>query len=208
MKVYLKFLGKLLLSLKKQLVGYDRPFRDEQTATRFHTKFVDFLRVFVETQKEQNPKFLRMFIVSPASKGHHQNYEGGLIEHSYLFAAYLYSRTNEGGYVGTVPLSLSIIDCFEIALFHDFCKVGLYKKTANGYAYNPDVVKHHAKLSIEYAQKLGYMINPKVKICIALHMSSWWNKEDENLLDDEDRVWVSQHLADIAAVQWADMKAC
>ena len=208
MKAYLEFLGKLLLFLKGQLIGFDRPFRDEQTADRFHAKFVDFLRAFVGAQKEQHPKFLRMLIASPASKGHHQNYEGGLMEHCYLFAAYLYSRTNEGGYNGTVPLSLSVIDCFEIALFHDFCKVGLYKKTADGYEYNPAVVKHHAKLSIEYAEKLGYMISPKVKTCIALHMSSWWNKEDENLLDDDDRVWASNHLADIAAVQWADMKAC
>ena len=64
-------------------------------------------------------------------------------------------------------------------------------------------------LLVQRCEQLGITLSDKERVCILLHMAGgWWNAEDEGALSGKDREWVARNLRTIAAVQWADMKAC
>lgn len=62
------------------------------------------------------------FFVAPASRNHHLNYEGGLLEHSWN--VYQNYKDLVEKYNLDIPEQSIIIE----SLGHDFCKIGLYKK--------------------------------------------------------------------------------
>ena len=62
------------------------------------------------------------FFVAPASSRYHLSQEGGLLEHSLNVYKRLLKMTEAMG-VNTSLETMSIV-----ALFHDFCKINLYKK--------------------------------------------------------------------------------
>ena len=143
-------------------------------------------------------------LTDPASKANHQNYVGGLTEHNFKFACYLYGRV-----LKMYPDTNLIESVVKIAVCHDLCKVGLYKLGKNDkYSYNPEEYKHHAKESISRAKILGIELNQLERICVLLHMTGgWWNDEDEAELSESDRDLIGNNIRLISAVQWADMEA-
>ena len=154
--------------------------------------------------KTRNEDIYNEFVTAPAAKNHHQNYKGGLLEHSGKFAMWLYGRA-----LAKEDLDISIEECVKIGFFHDFCKLFLYIPNNGTYWVNSDVYPHHAKRSVEIAKELGYNFSQKEKICILFHMAGgWWNDEDEEELTTSDRRWISKNLRLVSAIQWADMKAC
>ena len=152
-------------------------------------------------------QFQEQYNASPASSKYHQNYAGGLLEHCLAMGQWLYSRSLSCG--GSI--NLTVDECARIALFHDLCKVGLYRLGEDG-AYvvsDPEMHKHHASLSIQRCKEFGIKLSKTERISILLHMAgAWWNAEDVAKLTILDRWWISRHFDILAAIQWADMKAC
>jgi len=149
------------------------------------------------------PYFFNEFKKAPAAKAHHQNYEGGLIEHSFKLACYLYSRVLKIG-------GFTVDQVARVAMCHDFCKIGLYQLQSDGnYTYDKEKIKHHGLASVAYADLMSIALSQGERICVLLHMAGgWWNAEDENDLSLADRLWIGQNIQLLSAVQWADMKAC
>lgn len=146
---------------------------------------------------------------APAAAKHHQNYIGGLYEHSLKLAEILFNRTTEGGATHHI-IDLSVDECAKIGALHDLCKINLYTMNVDGtYSTDKNLYPHHGTLSVKMCKDFGIKLSQVEKICILLHMAgAWWNKEDTDALSIKDRKWISKHFDIIAAVQWADMKAC
>lgn len=160
----------------------------------------------IETAISEISEIAVEFMLAPASTKYHQNYAGGLFEHSVLMATWLFSRTATCG----GPLDLTARQCARIGIFHDLCKVGLYTMNPDGtWGKDDEISQHHSKRSLEILENLHVSLDDVERIGIILHMAGgWWNEEDENLLSEEDRDWLKYNLQFISAVQWADMKAC
>ena len=164
----------------------------------------EFVKLY-EQIEDKHHSVLYHLLFDPAAKTHHQNYEGGLTEHNFKFACYLYGRV-----LTMYPGTNLIENVVKIAVCHDLCKVDLYKVCEDGkYSYDYEKYKHHAKESVRRAEILGIELNQLERICILLHMAGgWWNDEDEAELSKSDRELISENIRLISAVQWADMKAC
>ena len=164
----------------------------------------EFVKLY-EQIEDKYPNVLYHLLFDPAAKTHHQNYEGGLTEHNFKFACYLYGRVLTM-YPGTNPIE----NVVRVAVCHDLCKIDLYKLGKNGkYSYDYEKYKHHAKESVRRANILGVELNQLERICVLLHMAGgWWNDEDEEELNESDRRLIGENIKLISAVQWADMKAC
>ena len=164
----------------------------------------EFVKIY-EQIEDKSSSVMYHLLTDPAAKTHHQNYEGGLTEHNFKFACYLYSRALTI-YPGMNPVE-SVV---KIAVCHDLCKVNLYKLGSDGkYSYDYEEYKHHAKESVRRAKTLNIELSQLERICILLHMAGgWWNNEDEAELNESDRDLIGNNIKLISAVQWADMKAC
>ena len=164
----------------------------------------EFVNLY-EQIEDANASVLYHLLFDPAAKTHHQNYEGGLTEHNFKFACYLYSRV-----LTMYPGSNPVKNVVKIAVCHDLCKIYLYNLGKDGkYYYDYEKYKHHAKESVRRAKILGIELNQLERICVLLHMAGgWWNDEDEEELSESDRKLVGENIRLISAVQWADMKAC
>ena len=154
---------------------------------------------------DRYPSVLRHLLTDPAAKTHHQNYVGGLTEHNFKFACYLYGRV-----LKLYPDTNSVESVVKIAVCHDLCKVNLYKLGDDGkYSCDYEEYKHHAKESVRRTDVLGIKLTNIERICVLLHMAGgWWNDEDEAELSKSDRDIIGDNIRLISAVQWADMKAC
>ena len=164
----------------------------------------EFVKLY-EQIEDQHPGVVYHLLIDSAAKTHHQNYEGGLTEHNFKFACYLYGRI-----LMMCPGTNPVESVVKIAVCHDLCKVNLYKLGKDGkYSYNYEEYKHHAKESIRRANILCIELNQLERICVLLHMAGgWWNDEDEAELNESDRELIGNNIRLISAVQWADMKAC
>lgn len=173
--------------------------------TRDQVEGVEYAFDHIMTQiGNRYPGVLRYLLTDPAAKSHHQNYEGGLTEHNFKFACWLYAR------VVNTDMDLMVDEVCRIAIFHDLCKVKLYQLGEDGkYHYDYEEYKHHSCESIRRLSKMGIELSQKERVCILLHMAGgWWNDEDEAELSESDREFVGNNIRLISAVQWADMKAC
>jgi hypothetical protein len=164
----------------------------------------EFVKLY-EQIEDKYPSVLYHLLTDPAAKTHHQNYEGGLTEHNFKFACYLYSRA-----LAIYPNTNLIESVVKIAVCHDLCKVNLYKLGSDGkYSYNYKEYEHHAKESVRRAKILGIELSQLERVCVLLHMDGgFWDHEVEAELSDSDRELLCNNIRFISAVQWADMKAC
>ena len=125
-----------------------------------------------------------------------------MLEHSVKLGEALYERTQKG-------INLTVEECARIALYHDLCKVGLYITYGNSYRCDKELYPHHGLLSVQRCEEFGIELSQTERVAILLHMAgAWWNPEDVTALTDDDRLWISKNFDILAAVQWADMKAC
>lgn len=156
--------------------------------------------------ESKDHRLFNKFITAPSSTRFHGVYEGGLLDHSLNVCVNLLEWIHQHPKSGLKPE-----DCVIIGMLHDICKADLYIKQDEGkYTYDKDLVKHHAKGSIDIIKKLGIKLSHKQRTLILLHMSSWQNKEDVKALNLIDRIWLKsslKHIKLLQAVNWADMKA-
>lgn len=165
--------------------------------------------LFYQTLLQLPADVLKAYFEAPAASKHHQNYTGGLVEHSCKLASELFKRTAEGGATRNI-IALTPKECVVIGALHDLCKVGLYTLNEDGsYSTNKELYPHHALRSVELCAEYGIELNQTERVCILLHMAgAWWNQEDVDALTESDREWLLNHFDIVSAVQWADMKAC
>lgn len=182
------------------LENWQCPLLTEEQQTSVAKEFVKLY----EQIEDKYPSVLYHLLTDPAAKTHHQNYEGGLTEHNFKFACWLYAR------VIKAKLDLTAEEVCRIAIFHDLCKIKLYKLGEDGkYSYDYEEYKHHSSESIRRLSKMGIELCQRERVCILLHMAGgWWNDEDEAELSESDREFIGNNIRLISVVQWADMKAC
>lgn len=114
------------------------------------------------------------FFSSPASTKYHGAYDGGLFDHSlevYRCALKL-AKAFDMDDINKIS--------FEACMFHDLCKVGLYKKShliqTNGSSYvyaDNYVALPHGSESVLRINRLGIKIPRKWEIAVAYHMGAF-----------------------------------
>lgn len=125
------------------------------------------------------------FFTDPSAKAHHGNFDGGLVEHSlnvyYCLVKFCTMYEQEFPDTKFDEESIAII-----ALLHDLCKVGLYKKgfrnvknDATGQWERKEVYEYDDKLGMGHGEGSVYIIQSFMKLnraealAVRHHMSAW-----------------------------------
>lgn len=134
------------------------------------------------------------FFTAPASTKYHGNYEGGLLEHSYMVTKYLLTLTQDNHLIWRKARSP-----FIVGMFHDLCKIDQYKLVctepdfelhavdgkfkasfSTRYEYNPDtLLKGHGDKSIMLLSQF-YTLTDEEIMCIRYHMGAFTDKSEWN----------------------------
>lgn len=91
------------------------------------------------------------FFIAPASTNYHGNYQGGLIEHSWLVYDLLVKKQE---YLGT---TYTLENLITVGLLHDVCKLGMYEEDHDD-ATEPQIFrlqKECKKFKHEFPKKLS-----------------------------------------------------
>lgn len=126
------------------------------------------------------------FFTAPASTKYHGNYEGGLLEHSYMVTKYLLSLTQDNHLIWRKARSP-----FIVGMFHDLCKIDQYRHPASDlvvdgmllpdpskWEYNPDtLLKGHGDKSVMLLSQF-YTLTEEEIMCIRYHMGAFTDKEE------------------------------
>lgn len=123
------------------------------------------------------------FFTAPASTKYHGNYEGGLLEHSYMVTKFLLTLTQANHLIWRKARSP-----FIVGMFHDLCKIDQYKPVFGtgdvppfvGYGYNPDtLLKGHGDKSVILLSQF-YTLTDEEIMCIRYHMGAFTDKSEWN----------------------------
>ena len=128
------------------------------------------------------------FFTAPASTKYHGNYEGGLLEHSYMVTKYLLTLTQDNHLTWKNPRSPYIV-----GMFHDLCKIDQYRHPASRlivdgvsvmdsfkWEYNPDtLLKGHGDKSVMLLSQF-YTLTDEEIMCIRYHMGAFTDKSEWN----------------------------
>lgn len=128
------------------------------------------------------------FFIAPASTKYHGNYEGGLLEHSYMVTKFLLTLTQDNHLIWRKARSP-----FIVGMFHDLCKIDQYRHPAsdlvvNGmllpdpskWEYNPDtLLKGHGDKSVMLLSQF-YTLTDEEIMCIRYHMGAFTDKSEWN----------------------------
>lgn len=115
------------------------------------------------------------FFTAPASTKYHGNYEGGLFDHSLAVATELVYFTAE------LPLGwLDSRSPFIVGMFHDLCKVDIYKKRTspdprkeNEYSYDDrSLLAGHGAKSVMMLSQWMRLTEEEI-LCIRYHMGAY-----------------------------------
>ena len=112
----------------------------------------------------------RDFFTAPCSIKHHNNFEGGLAEHSWN--VYILLKEKNERYKLCIPWESVIL----VGLLHDVCKVDFYEKALDKetgkviYVYNDKYPLGHGEKSIIMVQKYIYLTKDE-QLMIRWHMS-------------------------------------
>lgn len=124
---------------------------------------------------EELLKFMteKKFFILPASLRYHQNWKGGLAEHSLSVTCNLIRLSQ----LGLLKANLeSIIIC---GILHDLCKVDNYIELLDGsFDRNPNSTPGHASKSIKYIEKY-ITLTDEEKQAIRFHMGAYNQKDIE-----------------------------
>lgn len=105
------------------------------------------------------------FFVAPASARFHSSYEGGLVEHSLNVYDCLVSYLDTERAKNTFGFSYSNESIAIVALLHDLCKVGVYKKgfrnvkDEKGTWQRVDTFEYDDRLPYGHGEKSVYIIS-------------------------------------------------
>ena len=138
------------------------------------------------------------FFTAPASTKYHGNYEGGLLEHSYMVTKFLLTLTQDNHLIWRKSRSPYIV-----GMFHDLCKIDQYipqyemreelelsslndpkpmkfVKTLCGYEYNSNtLLKGHGDKSVMLLSQF-YTLTEEEIMCIRYHMGAFTDKSEWN----------------------------
>ena len=132
------------------------------------------------------------FFTAPASTKYHGNYEGGLLEHSYMVTKFLLTLTQDNHLIWRKARSP-----FIVGMFHDLCKIDQYRHPVAGHIeefnggrtliydeqaweYNPDtLLKGHGDKSIMLLSQF-YTLTEEEIMCIRYHMGAFTDKSEWN----------------------------
>lgn len=132
------------------------------------------------------------FFTAPASTKYHGNYEGGLLEHSYMVTKFLLTLTQDNHLIWHKSRSPYIV-----GMFHDLCKIDQYRHPVAGHfeefnggltpiyderawEYNPDtLLKGHGDKSIMLLSQF-YTLTEEEIMCIRYHMGAFTDKSEWN----------------------------
>ena len=128
------------------------------------------------------------FFTAPASTKYHSNYEGGLLEHSYMVTKFLLTLTQDNHLIWRKARSP-----FIVGMFHDLCKIDQYRHPATGmtadgfqiydpsaWEYNPDtLLKGHGDKSVMLLSQF-YTLTDEEIMCIRYHMGAFTDKSEWN----------------------------
>ena len=128
------------------------------------------------------------FFTAPASTKYHGNYEGGLLEHSYMVTKFLLTLTQDNHLIWRKARSP-----FIVGMFHDLCKIDQYRHPASDlvvdgmllpdpskWEYNPDtLLKGHGDKSVMLLSQF-YTLTDEEIMCIRYHMGSFTDKSEWN----------------------------
>lgn len=154
------------------------------------------------------------FFTAPASSRYHGAYEGGLVEHSLNVYDALVKLLTIYPEVQVSEESIAIV-----ALFHDLCKVNMYKKekryrkTEDGQwepyeAYLHDELLHyggHGSKSVFILQNF-IKLTPEEAIAINCHMSSWEDNPNVGAAFEHCHLAWLLHVADESATFITEVK--
>lgn len=145
------------------------------------------------------------FYYAPAAKSFHDNYPGGLYDHSKLLYSELYSLRAK------MRKNWSDLEILLIAFGHDLCKVNLYEANIDQYevitySYNPLMSdKGHGTESLSIlASLIPNLINERIAVSIVCHMGLW-TKDIPNICEymresqTKDDIVFFTHSADMVA---------
>ena len=143
--------------------------------------------------KLRETTFFRM----PASTKYHNNFQGGLLDHSWTVWDNLESLTELLNLTWQRESSP-----FVIAILHDACKIDayFYNHDYKCWEHNPDHPEGHGDLSLKIAEELGIELTEEEKACIRWHMGAFdekenWNKFTEAIHQYPNVFWT--HVADM-----------
>ena len=137
------------------------------------------------------------FFTAPASTKYHGNYEGGLLEHSYMVTKFLLTLTQDNHLIWRKSRSPYIV-----GMFHDLCKIdqykpvypkgtidenkvsaltkGFYVKATPSWEYNLDtLLKGHGDKSVMLLSQF-YTLTEEEIMCIRYHMGAFTDKSEWN----------------------------
>ena len=115
------------------------------------------------------------FYTSPGSSRFHNNFEGGLMQHSYnLYLLFKHQLAMIEKKTGKKLMSDN--RAFFVAMVHDLCKVGAYGGSEGSYYYNKSHPKGHSKLSIEIVERFVKLTQEEKEI-IQFHMGPYGTYE-------------------------------
>nr|DAL90326.1 MAG TPA: putative HD superfamily hydrolase [Caudoviricetes sp.] len=154
------------------------------------------------------------FFTAPASTKYHGNYEGGLLEHSYMVTKFLLTLTQDNHLIWRKARSP-----FIVGMFHDLCKIDQYRHPASDlvvdgmllpdpskWEYNPDtLLKGHGDKSVMLLSQF-YTLTDEEIMCIRYHMGAFtdkseWNDYTRAVRNYPNVLWT--HQADMLASQVA-----
>lgn len=154
------------------------------------------------------------FFTAPASTKYHGNYEGGLLEYSYMVTKFLLTLTQDNHLIWRKARSP-----FIVGMFHDLCKIDQYRHPASDlvvdgmllpdpskWEYNPDtLLKGHGDKSVMLLSQF-YTLTDEEIMCIRYHMGAFtdkseWNDYTRAVRNYPNVLWT--HQADMLASQVA-----
>ena len=152
------------------------------------------------------------FFTAPASARFHSSYEGGLLDHSLnvydCLVGYLKSENAKRFGFEYSEESVAIV-----ALLHDLCKVGIYKKgfrnvkDEKGVWQRVDTFEYDDKLPYGHGEKSVYMISPFIKLTREEAFAIRYHMGFSNV-DDQRNVGKAFEMFPLAfALSTADMEA-
>ena len=139
------------------------------------------------------------FYKMPASTRYHNNFEGGLLDHSTGVWLNLERLTSALGLEWEDPSSP-----FVVAILHDACKIGMYfyNHDYGCWEHNPDHPIGHGDLSLKIIEELDIELTEEEMLCIRWHMGAFdemenWNKFTDAIHKYPNVFWT--HVADMMA---------
>ena len=133
------------------------------------------------------------FFTAPASARFHSSYEGGLLDHSLNVYDCLRGYLASDHVKNTLGLSYSEESVAIVALLHDLCKVGVYKKgfrnvkDEKGVWQRVDTFEYDDQLPYGHGEKSVYMITSYMKLtreeafAIRYHMGYSSTEDERNV---------------------------